>query len=159
MTHLELDPDPERAVEQLLDAANILMSKAQRESENAERLGVAERAARSAILDFKVGKLETPAVPSVPKVSITETKALAKAASLNPHDLKLQARARAALDAQWNSANAQEAARREAGQKAITDNEIAANQRTAQLLRESKLARESGNKSESERLYKEAWTR
>ena len=154
MASIQLTGDTADDLDRLLNAAQALMRKAELERENSLRYQTAERAAKNAILDFKLDALEAPA--SQP---LGDYRLLAKQAGLNPKDPVLQAKARAALDQQWNSINAAEAAERQSQQAAETVSEITANKRTTELLRQAKQAELAGDKKKSAELYKLAWSR
>ena len=156
MASIQLTGDTADDLDRLLAAAQALMRKAELERENSLRYQTAERAAKNAILDFKLDKLDAPAAPTPP---LGDYRLLAKQAGLNPKDPVLQAKARAALDQQWNSINAAEAAERQSQQAAETVSEITANKRTTELLRQAKQAELAGDKKKSAELYKLAWSR
>ena len=156
MASIQLTGDTADDLDRLLDAAQALMRKAELERENSLRYQTAERAAKNAILDFKLDKLDAPAAPTPP---LGDYRLLAKQAGANPKDLDLQRKARAALDAEWTRQNIAEAAERQSQQAAETSAEITANKRTTELLRQAKLAEQAGNKTEAARLYNQAWSR
>src|SRR3990167_10750068 len=108
MASIQLTGDTADDLDRLLDAAQALMRKAELERENSMRYQTAERAAKNAILDFKLDALEAPASPP-----LGDYRLLAKQAGLNPQDPVLQAQARKALDARWATLNAAEVAERE----------------------------------------------
>src|SRR3990167_10712018 len=125
MASIQLTGDTADDLDRLLDAAQALMRKAELERENSLRYQTAERAAKNAILDFKLDKFETPAAPP-----LGDYRLLARQAGLQPHNAELQAQARKALDSQWSAINATETAKRNAEQATETSAEITANKRT-----------------------------